>query len=72
MYLATDEGIKKELSNPKLDELLNILDETEEVIIWANYIHSIENNKNLKKIWPYVNSFCLRSCVRRGKTVSRG
>lgn len=42
-YLATDEGVKKELSNPKLDELLNILDETEgKVIIWANYIHSIE------------------------------
>ena len=42
-YMVTDEGAKQELEDPKLDELLKIIDETDgKMIIWANYIHNIE------------------------------
>ena len=42
-YVVSDEGVKKELSNPKLDELINIIEETDgKIIIWANYVHSLE------------------------------
>jgi SNF2 family DNA or RNA helicase len=41
--MVTDEGTKQELEDPKLDELLKIIDETDgKMIIWANYIHNIE------------------------------
>ena len=43
-YVVSDEGVKKDLNNPKLDELMNILDETDgKIIIWANYIYNLEN-----------------------------
>ena len=48
-YFVSDEGIKTDLfenfaHNPKMKELLDILEEVEgKVIIWANYIHNIEN-----------------------------
>ena len=42
-YVVSDEGTKIEVENPKLDELLNIIEETgNKMIIWANYIHNIE------------------------------
>jgi len=43
-YVVSDEGVKKDLNNPKLDELMNILEETDgKIIIWANYIYNLEN-----------------------------
>jgi len=42
-YFVSDEGLKKDIDNPKLDELLNTIEENEgKIIIWANYIHSLE------------------------------
>tara|TARA_R100001129_G_scaffold161450_1_gene126368 strand:- start:735 stop:1853 length:1119 start_codon:yes stop_codon:yes gene_type:complete len=51
-YLPTDNGQPPvPLKNNRMDELLNVLEETEgKVIIWANYRYSIfEIEKNLKK-----------------------
>ena len=44
-FLKTDEGNIKEFEeNPKMDELLNILEQIEgKAIIWANYVHNIES-----------------------------
>jgi len=43
-FFVSDEGEKKPLANAKLTELTNILEETDgKVIIWANYVHNIEN-----------------------------
>ena len=44
-FLKTDEGnIKEFKENPKMDELLNILEQIEgKAIIWANYIYNIES-----------------------------
>lgn len=44
-FLKTDEGnIKEFKDNPKMDELLNILEQIEgKAIIWANYVHNIES-----------------------------
>ena len=42
-FLKTDDGETKELTNSKLTELINILDEVDgKVIIWANFVHNIE------------------------------
>ena len=42
-YFVSDTGEKKDIDNPKLDELMNIIEETDgKMIIWANYIHNIE------------------------------
>ena len=42
-FITTDEGEIKELTNSKLTELMNILEEIDgKVIIWANYIYNIE------------------------------
>tara|TARA_E500000318_G_scaffold52412_1_gene48917 strand:+ start:9053 stop:10459 length:1407 start_codon:yes stop_codon:yes gene_type:complete len=49
-FITTDEGEIKELSNAKLTELLNILEEIDgKVIIWANYIYNIEQIINTLK-----------------------
>ena len=51
-YLPTDNGQPPvPLKNNRMDELLNVLEETEgKVIIWANYRYSIfDIEKNLKK-----------------------
>jgi SNF2 family DNA or RNA helicase len=44
-FLKTDEGNIKEFEeNPKMDELLSILEQIEgKAIIWANYVHNIES-----------------------------
>lgn len=44
-FLKTDEGnIKEFKDNPKMDELLNILEQIEgKAIVWANYVHNIES-----------------------------
>ena len=42
-FLKTDDGETKELTNSKLTELINILDEVDgKVIIWANFVYNIE------------------------------
>ena len=42
-HLVTNSGEKKVLNDSKLDELLNIIDETDgKIIIWARFIHNIE------------------------------
>jgi SNF2 family DNA or RNA helicase len=42
-FFVSDEGEVQDLDNPKLNELLNIIDETDgKIIIWANYIRSIK------------------------------
>ena len=50
-HLKNDDGTTTELKNNRLDELLDVLDETEgKAIIWANYIHDIEHiTKAIKK-----------------------
>jgi SNF2 family DNA or RNA helicase len=50
-FINDDNGEKVELENPKMKELDGILDEIDgKVIIWANYIHNIEDiSKYLKK-----------------------
>ena len=50
-YFVSDEGEIQDLDNPKLDELHNIIDETNgKLIIWANYVHSIQTIiKSLQK-----------------------
>jgi SNF2 family DNA or RNA helicase len=41
-HLTTDEGVIEELPSRRLDELLELLDETQgKVIIWANWTHDI-------------------------------
>jgi len=43
-FVKSNEGTVVEYSNPKMKELLNILEETDgKVIIWANYVHNIES-----------------------------
>jgi|TARA_E500000318_G_C3558932_1_gene212450 SNF2 family DNA or RNA helicase len=43
-FVKSNEGTVIEYKNPKLKELLNILEETSgKVIIWANYVHNIES-----------------------------
>tara|TARA_R100000654_G_scaffold25459_3_gene48941 strand:- start:4927 stop:6339 length:1413 start_codon:yes stop_codon:yes gene_type:complete len=43
-FLKTDDGETKEVTNAKLTELINILDEVDgKVIIWANFVYNIEN-----------------------------
>ena len=42
-HVKTDDGNVLEFSDPKLDELLNLIEENEgKYIIWANYIYNIE------------------------------
>ena len=50
-HLKNDDGTITDLKNNRLDELLDLLDETEgKAIIWANYIHDIEHiTKAIKK-----------------------
>lgn len=49
-YFVSDEGLKREITNPKLEELLNVIEESDgKIIIWANYIFNIEKIINLLK-----------------------
>ena len=42
-FLKTEEGDIEEFENAKMKELLNVLEETEgKVIIWANWVHSLQ------------------------------
>jgi SNF2 family DNA or RNA helicase len=42
-FLKTEEGDIEEFESAKMKELLNVIDETEgKVIIWANWVHSLE------------------------------
>jgi len=42
-FVKTDEGIVETFNNPKLDELMTVLDEINgKAIIWATYIHNIK------------------------------
>ena len=52
-FVNTDEGITQEIKNTRMDELLQILEETEgKVIIWANYRYDILRiTEKLKKIY---------------------
>tara|TARA_R100001079_G_C4448016_1_gene152138 strand:+ start:44 stop:1063 length:1020 start_codon:yes stop_codon:yes gene_type:complete len=52
-FLKSDEGVISDLGNAKLQELLNILDELDgKAIIWADYIHNIEQIKEkLDKVY---------------------
>jgi len=43
-HLKNDDGTITDLKNNRINELLSLLEEVEgKVIIWANYIHDIEN-----------------------------
>jgi SNF2 family DNA or RNA helicase len=47
-HVKTDDGKIVEFSDPKLDELLNIIEENDgKFIIWANYIYNIEKIINI-------------------------
>jgi SNF2 family DNA or RNA helicase len=42
-FVKNDDGVVEEFNNPKLDELMTVLEEINgKAIIWANYIHNIE------------------------------
>jgi SNF2 family DNA or RNA helicase len=42
-FVKNDDGVVEEFNNPKLDELMTVLEEISgKAIIWANYIHNIE------------------------------
>ena len=58
-HMKTDEGNIIELKNSRLDELMQILGETNgKVIIWANYIHDILSiEKSIKKEYG-DDSYC--------------
>ena len=64
-HMKTDEGNIIELKNSRLDELMQILGETDgKVIIWANYIHDIQTiEKAISK--EYGSSSC---CTYYGAT----
>ena len=43
-FVKSNDGAVVEYTNPKMKELVNILEETSgKVIIWANYVHNIES-----------------------------
>jgi len=65
-YFVSDEGEVKDLENPKLDELLNIIEESDgKIIIWANYVKSIENIVNtLQKKYGETSVVSLYGAVK--------
>ena len=74
-FFKSDTGEIETLNNPKIKELINILDEIDgKVIIWANYVHNIENIiKTLKEKFPYdktVSVYGAVSVVDRDKAVN--
>jgi len=76
-FLKTDEGnIKEFKDNPKMDELLNILEQIEgKAIIWANYVHNIESiTSKLVDIYgknSVVNIYGDVDAVKRKEAVHR-
>ena len=74
-FFKSDTGEIQELNNPKIKELLNILEELDgKVIIWANYIHNIEDIiKTLKQKFPFdktVSVYGAVSVTDRDKAVN--
>jgi SNF2 family DNA or RNA helicase len=76
-FLKTDEGnIKEFKDNPKMDDLLELLEQIEgKSIIWANYVHNIESITNkLKDIYgesSVVNIYGDVSAEKRKEAVYR-
>jgi len=76
-FLKTDEGnIKEFKDNPKMDDLLELLEQIEgKAIIWANYVHNIESITNkLKDIYgesSVVNIYGDVSAEKRKEAVHR-
>jgi SNF2 family DNA or RNA helicase len=76
-FLKTDEGnIKEFKDNPKMDDLLELLEQIEgKSIIWANYVHNIESITNkLKDIYgesSVVNIYGDVSAEKRKEAVHR-
>ena len=76
-FLKTDEGnIKEFKDNPKMDDLLELLEQIEgKAIIWANYVHNIESITNkLKDIYgesSVVNIYGDVSAEKRKEAVYR-
>ena len=76
-FLKTDEGNIKEFEeNPKMDELLNILEQIEgKAIIWANYVHNIESiTSKLTELYgknSVVNIYGDVDAVKRKEAVHR-
>tara|TARA_R100000773_G_C4219056_1_gene117598 strand:+ start:788 stop:2191 length:1404 start_codon:yes stop_codon:yes gene_type:complete len=64
-FFKSDTGEIQELNNPKLKELINILEEMDgKVIIWANYIYNIEQIiKTLKDKFPYDRTVSVYGAV---------
>lgn len=76
-FLKTDEGnIKEFKENPKMDELLNILEQIEgKAIIWANYIYNIESiTSKLIELYgknSVVNIYGSVDAIKRKEAVHR-
>ena len=64
-FFVSDKGQRESFDTPKMTELCNIIDETEgKVIIWANYIHNIEQIiQVLKKKYPFDNTVAIYGAV---------
>ena len=64
-FFKSDTGEIQELNNPKLKELVNILEEMDgKAIIWANYIYNIEQIiKTLKDKFPYDKTVSVYGAV---------
>jgi SNF2 family DNA or RNA helicase len=76
-FLKTDEGnIKEFAENPKMDELLDVVEQIEgKAIIWANYVHNIESITNkLKELYgdnSVVNIYGGIEAEQRKEAVNR-
>jgi len=64
-FFSSNQGEIQTLNNPKMKELCNIIDETSgKMIIWANYIHNIQEIlKVLKKQYPYDRAVSIYGAV---------
>ena len=60
-FYTSDTGETKDIPSAKLDELLNILEETDgKVIIWANYVRTIEKiMEALQKKYGTDSTVCI-------------
>ena len=52
-HLKSDDGVITNFKHNRIEELIDVIDEMEgKVIIWANYVHDIEQiTKEYKRIW---------------------
>ncbi len=64
-FFVSDKGQKESFDTPKMAELCNIIDEAEgKVIIWANYIHNLEQIiQVLKKKYPLDETVAIYGAV---------